>query len=78
MTIAAICPDCQGCGHISFDQFGRPHPQPTFTGAGTATHGWHDCTKCAGSGLVSSIPNARFSNGLRVDEYLQNRFGPDA
>lgn len=53
----AICPDCMGCGKISYDQMGRPVPQPTFASDVSDPPEWLTCQRCHGSGLLVSGQN---------------------
>jgi hypothetical protein len=53
----ALCPDCQGCGRTSLDQFGRIVPQPTWVDSNSSAPGWTKCAKCQGSGVIVMQPD---------------------
>jgi hypothetical protein len=75
MSLAKLCPICEGCGRTSLDQFGREVPQPTFVSSGTTAQGWSKCSYCEGIGVVAKVQGQRFANGLLIDDYLRTRLG---
>ena len=53
MRLEAVCPICQGCGHVVANGLGGYVPQPSWQSAGTGTaDSPMKCPRCEGSGAI--------------------------